>query len=61
MSCNPEKGYHIRHFPTPAQRIAKAGAIISGVTIGEWIAAAVNEKYERDTGVKLSREVPTNA
>ncbi len=44
------KGYHIRDFDDPARRLAKAGAAIAGVPIGEWIAQAVTEKFQRDHG-----------
>ena len=45
---DPDKGYHIRHFPDDCRRIARAGANISGVPIGQWVGAAVREKFQRD-------------
>lgn len=43
-----EKGYHLRGFTDEARRLAKAGAAIANVPIGEWVAQAVREKFERD-------------
>ena len=48
MSPRPDKGYHIRQFPTDAQRLAKAGACLADTSVGEWIAEAVREKFDRD-------------
>lgn len=43
-----DKGYHIRDFDHQARRLAKAGASVAGVPIGNWVAAAVREKFLRD-------------
>jgi len=43
-----EKGYHIRGLDDEARRLAKAGAAIADIPIGEWIAQAVREKFLRD-------------
>ena len=48
MSPRPDKGYHIRQFPPDAQRLAKAGACLADTSIGDWIADAVREKFDRD-------------
>ena len=43
-----DKGYHIRNFDPKARRLAKAGASVAGVDIGQWISQAVREKFNRD-------------
>ncbi len=48
LKAKREKGYHIRNFDPRARRLAKAGASVSGIDIGAWIAQAVREKFSRD-------------
>jgi len=45
-----EKGYHIKEFPAKARKLARAGAILEGVSVGEWIARAVRERWQRTNG-----------
>ncbi|MBI4236460.1 MAG: hypothetical protein HY688_03785 [Chloroflexi bacterium] len=47
MEQKADKGYHIREFPEEARRLAKAGAVLDGVSVGEWIARAVRDKWRR--------------
>lgn len=42
-----DKGYHIKDFSEEARRLAKAGAILEGVSVGEWIAEAVRDRWHR--------------
>jgi len=43
----PRKITTIRIKPS-AQRLAKIGAVTAGITIGEWIEQAINEKVQRE-------------
>ena len=45
----PRKITTIRLKPS-AQRRAKIAAVTAGVTIGEWIERAIEEKAERESG-----------
>ncbi len=42
-----DKGYHIRYFPEEARKLARAGAILEGVSTGEWITRAVRDRWRR--------------
>jgi len=42
-----DKGYHIKDFPEEARRLAKAGAILEGMSVGAWIAGAVRDRWQR--------------
>ncbi len=47
METKADKGYHIKDFPEEARRLAKAGAILEGMSVGEWIAGAVRDRWHR--------------
>ncbi|MDO8688579.1 MAG: hypothetical protein Q7R39_00955 [Dehalococcoidia bacterium] len=47
MERKLDKGYHIKGFPEEARRLAKAGAILEGVSVGQWIADAVHDRWHR--------------
>ena len=58
-----DKGYHIKDFSEEARRLDKAGAILEGVSVGEWIAEGVRDRWhhknpKRRTARREQRNVP---
>ncbi|GAH70164.1 unnamed protein product [marine sediment metagenome] len=43
-----DKGWHVRNVDREARQLAKAGATLARVGLGEWIARAIQEKFSRD-------------
>lgn len=53
-----KKGYHIAKLPEDAKRMARAGAILEAVGIGDWVGSAIREKWARQRKASLKIQIP---
>ena len=55
------QGIHLKGLDLTIYRQAKAGAALEGITMGQWVGKAIEEKVERDKERKMSETAKKGA